>query len=143
MNITNVVIPFAPAINAVRVSDADVELYFLGIQKREPKSGSKGPGFMTFHILFVKNMDFRILVPGFRLFGGKIYPPQAKVYRATFDHFHCGIALRALIWAGVNAFRGDLPLDQNIEKATGPMVLTPDLLTRYNTIKDTEKETVL
>lgn len=143
MNITNVVIPFAPAINAVRVSDADLELYFLGIQKREPKSGSKGPGLMTFHILFVKNMDFRILVPGFRLCGGKIYPPQAKMYRATFDHFHCGIALRAMIYEGVNAFKGDLPLDKNIERATGPMVLTPDLLSRYNTIKSTEEETVL
>lgn len=143
MNISNVIIPFAPAINAVRVADSDVELYFLGIQKRESKSGSKGPGLMTFHILFVKNMDFRILVPGFRLFGGKIYPPQAKLYRATFDHFHCGIALRSLIWAGVNAFKGDLPLDKNIEKATGPMILTPDLLSRYNTIKSTEEETVL
>lgn len=143
MQVTNTIIQFAPAINAVRVADSDVELYFLGIQKREPKSGSKGPGLMTFHILFVKNMDFRILVPGFRLFGGKIYPPQAKMYRATFDHFHCGIALRAMIYEGVNAFKGDLTLDKNIEKATGPMILTPDLLSRYNTVKGLEEEKVL
>jgi hypothetical protein len=139
MEVKNVIIPFAPAIIAVRVADGDVELYFLGVQSR---SGAKGP-VMTFHILFVKNMDFRILVPGFRLMGGKIFPPQARVYRATFDHFHCGIALRALIHAGVNAFRGDVPLDQNIEKATGPMILTPDLLSRYNTVKSQDEEKVL
>jgi hypothetical protein len=142
MTITNVVIPFAPEINALRVAEGDVELFFLGPQYRPSKSGTKG-AFMTFHILFVKNMDFRILVPGFRLLGGKIYPPQAKLYRTTFDHFHCGIALRTMIHAGVNAFRGDVPLDQNIEKATGPMILTPDLLSRYNTVKSQDEEKVL
>lgn len=143
MTVSSVIIPFAPAINAVRVADGDVELYFLGRQFREPKPGSKGAGYMTFHILFVKNTDFRILVPGFRLFAGKIYPPQAKLFRTTFDHFHCGIALRALIYAGVNSFKGGLNLDPDIEKATGPLILTPDLLSRYNTVKQLEEEKVL
>ena len=141
VTISNVIIPFAPAINAVRVADSDVELYFLGIQKRE--SGTKGAAVMTFHILFVKNTDFRILVPGFRLMGGKILPPQAKLYRHTFDHFHCGIALRAMIYAGVNMFKESLPLDADIERATRPLVLTPELLVRYNTVKAPQEETIL
>ena len=139
MIVTNALIPFAPEINAVRVADGDVEMYFLGRQHRKPKPGSKGAGYMTFHILFVKNMDFRIMVPGFRLFGGKIFPPQAKLFRATFDHFHCGIALRAMIHAGVNVFKGSLPLDADVERATKPLILTPDLLARYNKVVDEEK----
>ena len=145
MTINNVVIPFAPEINALRVAEGDVELFFLGPQYRPPKSpGSKSGAFMTFHILFVKNMDFRILVPGFRLLGGKIYPPQAKLYRTTFDHFHCGIALRTMIHAGVNVIKDRLSLEADIERATKPLVLTPDLLVRYNTIKrENETERIL
>jgi hypothetical protein len=144
MQVSNALVPFAPEVNAVRVTEGDTEMYFLGRQFRQPKTPSKAGGYMTFHILFVKNMDFRILVPGFRLMNGKILPPQAKMYRTTFDHFHCGIALRAMIHAGVNAFKGSLPLDADVERATKPLTLTPDLLVRYNKIIDEDKgETIL
>lgn len=142
MTIEHTLIPFAPEVNAVRVKNADNELYFLGRQFRAPK-GARGTGYMTFHILFVRPPDFRILIPGFRLMGGKIYPPQARLFRQVFDHFHCGIALRAMIHAGVNSFKDRLPLDAEVEKATKPLSLTPELLVRYNRILEEKEETVL
>lgn len=141
MQISNTIIPFAPEVNTIRVADGDTELYFLGRQFRLPKN-ARGPGYMTFHILFVRNMDFRILVPGFRLMNGRILPPQAKLFRMVFDHFYCGIALRTLIYTGINAFKERLPLDPSIEKATKALGLTPELLVQYNTIKEKE-ETIL
>lgn len=142
MNVSNTVIPFAPEVNALQVAEGDLQLYFLGRQFRAPKNG-RGTGYMIFHILFVKDTEFRILVPSFRLMGGKIYPPQARLFRNVFDHFHCGITLRAMIHAGVNSFKDRLPLEPNAEKATGPLVLTPDLLAEYNKITEDKGEVIL
>ena len=139
MKIEHVVVPFAPEINSLRVAEGSIELYFLGRQFRTPKNG-RGGGYLIFNILFSKGPDFRILIPGFRLIGGKILPPQARLFRQIFDHFYAGKSLRDLIWAGVNSFKDRLPLEPDVERATRALNLTQDTLTRYNKILEEEKE---
>lgn len=135
INVRNTLVPFAPEVNAVHCVNRDQELYIIGATKRPSKAGRT---FLTFNVLFVIG-PARLLVPGFRLVGGKIFPPQARLFRQTFDHFHAGVGLRELLYEGVKSIKEDIPL-LDFEAATKPLELTADLIKRYNTKGAVEQE---
>lgn len=81
-------IPFVPSINAEYVKTQNCEIYVFGLKLQKTK---KGADYQKFNLLILPGP---VLVPGMRVVGKKIFPPQVVAYRKLITQVFLGKELR-------------------------------------------------
>src|SRR5574337_1673411 len=81
-------LPFKPSILAEHLKKENCDLYVFGVKSERSKKGGE---YKKFNLLITPGP---ILVPGMRLIGKKLFPPQVIVYRKLITQLYLGKEIR-------------------------------------------------
>lgn len=121
-------LPFGTSIRAHYVVIDNTKIWVFGGKiKGEGKNKDK---IYIFNVFFEIG-GVRLLTVGWRVAGGQIYGPQARVYRKVFDHIYCGASVRGAIYEIVKQI---MPKEIHLKvgkEATVPLFLGAETFDRF------------